>query len=237
MPLHPHSGVATVTVPIEGGLRYNDPDNGTGTLGYGGVEWMRAGGGVWHGKELSPADVPRITGFQLWLALPAELENSPPVSRYIETEHIPQVGPARVILGTYEGVSAPVPAPAGVNYLLVTLGPGERWRYQPPAGHRVGWLALAKGSLDADTSIEEGEIVVFEPGEAPINVVNSGAKEATFVLGSAIPHPYPLHLGSYSVHTSAAALKAGESHIVELWKKLKQEGDRQTSSGTIPVYR
>jgi redox-sensitive bicupin YhaK (pirin superfamily) len=44
MPLHPHSGIATVTVFTEGRVRYNDPDNGEGTIGYGGVEWMRAGG-------------------------------------------------------------------------------------------------------------------------------------------------------------------------------------------------
>ncbi|OKB67966.1 hypothetical protein BHU62_04955 [Serratia marcescens] len=237
MPLHPHSGVATVTVPVEGGLRYNDPDSGQGTLYYGGVEWMLAGGGVWHGKELSPADVPRITGFQLWLSLPAELENSTPVSRYIEAEHTPQVGPARVIVGAYDGAKGPVSAPAGINYLLVTLSPGEHWHYQPPAGHRVGWLALAKGSLNAETSIEEGEIVVFESNETPISLANAGSEEATFVLGSAIPHPYSLHLGNYSVHTSAAALEMGERHIIDMWQKLKQEGDRQTSSGTIPVYR
>src|SRR5689334_6276040 len=53
MPVHPHSGIATVTVFTEGDVRYDDPEIGSGTLGFGGVEWMRAGGGVWHGKELS----------------------------------------------------------------------------------------------------------------------------------------------------------------------------------------
>ncbi|WP_443082914.1 hypothetical protein [Variovorax sp. HW608] len=43
-----------------------------------------------------------------------------------------------------------------------------------------------------------------------------------FVLGSAVPHSYPLHVGYYSVHTSAQALEAG---------------DRRTASGTIPVFR
>ena len=38
MPLHPHSGIATVTVFTEGGMRYNDPAAGSGTIGYGGVE-------------------------------------------------------------------------------------------------------------------------------------------------------------------------------------------------------
>ncbi|HBQ79418.1 MAG TPA: hypothetical protein DD850_09035, partial [Erwinia persicina] len=74
MPLHPHSGIATVTVLTAGDLRFDDPDAGQGTIGYGGVEWMRAGGGVWHGKEMSAGDSARVEGFQLWLALPPALE-------------------------------------------------------------------------------------------------------------------------------------------------------------------
>jgi hypothetical protein len=60
MPVHPHSGIATVTVFAEGYMRYADRASGSGTLEYGGVEWMRAGRGVWHGKEMSPGDVQRL---------------------------------------------------------------------------------------------------------------------------------------------------------------------------------
>ncbi|WP_265671137.1 pirin family protein [Klebsiella grimontii] len=240
MPLHPHSGIATVTVPVEGAFHYEDPATETfGTLGYGGVEWSLAGGGMWHGKELTAADVPRIQGFQLWVALSDELENGESVSRYIEARDMHQAGPAYVIVGNHEGVQSPVPAPEGFNYLLVTLRAGERWTYQPPAGHTVGWLALAKSRLTNNdgTSVNDGEMVVFEAGETPIILEVSGAEDAVFVLGSAIPHPYPLHLGNYSVHTSAQALEAGERRIAELGLRLKETGDRHTATGTIPVFR
>src|SRR6478736_63646 len=121
MPIHPHSGIATVTVLTQGRMNFEDPESGSGTLGYGGVEWMRAGGGVWHGQEMSPADVPRVQGFQLWLALPPELENAQPQSRYIEAHAMRRAGPAHVIVGEYDGVRSPVPAWDGLNYLLVTL--------------------------------------------------------------------------------------------------------------------
>jgi len=238
MPLHPHSGIATVTVPVEGALRYEDPISGSaGTLHYGGVEWTCAGNGIWHGKELSAADTPRLQGFQLWLALPAELENGEPDSRYIEAEHIPQVGPARVIVGRYDGAQSPVPAPQGINYLLVTLRPGERWTYQPPAGHRVGWLALAKGKLQAGAPVDAGEMVVFAEGEAPITLEASGDRDAVFVLASAVPHPYDLYMGNYSVHTSMQALEKGERRIAELGRLMRDAGNRRTASGTIPVFR
>lgn len=237
MPIHPHSGLATVTVLTEGRLRYDDPAIGSGMITYGGVEWLRAGGGVWHGKEMSVEDVPRLQGFQLWLALPADLENGEPVSRYIETPDMARVGPAHVIVGRHEGLKSPVPAPEGINYLLVTLPAGARWTYLPPAGHTVGWLALAKGEVDIGTPVNAGEMVIFEPGETPIVLEASGKEDAVFVLGSAVPHPYPLHLGHYSVHTSAHALEAGERRIAELGQKLKEAGDRRTASGTTPVFR
>ena len=236
MPLHPHSGIATVTVFTEGRMRFSDPASGTGTIGYGGVEWMRAGGGVWHGKEMTPDSVSHIQGFQLWLALPPDLENSAPVSRYIEAAGMVRTGPAHVILGNHDGAQSPVPAPEGINYLLVTLRAGERWTYLPPAGHTVAWLAVANGGVDAGTSILAGEMVVFERGEGAIELEADTGSGATFVLGSAVPHPYPLHLGSYSVHTSAQALESGERRIQELGRKLQGAGDRRTAAGTIPQF-
>ena len=237
MPLHPHSGIATVTVFTKGGMHFDDPESGTGVIGYGGVEWLRAGSGVWHGKEMSLGDVQHLSGFQLWLSLPPELENGSPQSRYIEAKDMRSVGPAHIIIGEYENVQSPVPAPEGINYLMVTLQPEEEWQYMPPKGHTVVWLAVANGSLNTGDTIKEGEMVVFESAEKPIVIKVTGDQGVDFVIGSAVPHPHTLHLGSYSVHTSAEALVAGEQRIAELGQKLKEEGDRRTSSGSIPVFR
>jgi len=237
MPIHPHSGIATVTVLTQGRMHFEDPDAGSGTLAYGAVEWMRAGGGVWHGQEMSPADVPRVQGFQLWLALPPELENAQPQSRYIEADAMRRAGPAHVIVGNYAGVHSPVPAWEGVNYLLVTLRPGESWTYQPLPGHSVGWIAVASGAVQAGTPVTAGEMAVFEEGESPIALQNAGEEDAVFVLGSAVPHRHDLHLGNYSVHTTAQALEAGERRIAELRRQMIAAGDRRTGSGTVPVYR
>ena len=71
-PLHPHSGIATLTYVVEGAVNYIDPDDIRGTLQAGGVEWMQAGRGMWHGGGLDKAG--RTRGFQLWIALPPALE-------------------------------------------------------------------------------------------------------------------------------------------------------------------
>lgn len=237
MSIHPHSGIATVTVLTEGRMRFDDPSSGTGTLSYGGVEWLRAGSGVWHGKELTPDDVSLVQGFQLWVALPPDLENGEPESRYIEAADIPSAGPARVIVGEHAGVRSPTPAPAGMNYLLVTLAAGQSWTYQPPAGHTVAWLAVAKGTLEAGTSVREGDMVIFEDGEDAITMQAGPGGDAVFVLASAIPHPHELHLGNYSVHTSAQALQTGEARIEALRQRMVAAGNRRTSTGNVPVFR
>jgi redox-sensitive bicupin YhaK (pirin superfamily) len=142
-----------------------------------------------------------------------------------------------VIVGRYAGVQSPVPAWDGVNYLLVTLRAGESWTYEPPTGHTVAWMAAASGELRAGAAVSTGEMVVFESSEAPIPITNTGDEDAVFVFGSAVPHRHELHLGNYSVHTSAQALQAGESRIAELYRAMTAAGDRRTASGSVPVYR
>jgi len=238
MPVHPHSGIATVTVFADGDVTFDDPQAGHGILGYGGVEWARAGRGMWHGKELSAGTSPTVQGFQLWLALPPALENAESEAQYIGGDQMPRIGPARLIVGAYQDATSPVRAPDGINYLLVTLKLGERWTYTPPAGHVVAWVAVSKGALTAGESVGQGELAIFERSETPMTFEGAGADRATFVVGSAVPHPYPLHLGSYSVHTSAEALAAGERHIRSLRQQLDATGDRRTrSSGSTPVFR
>ncbi|WP_218188872.1 pirin family protein [Pseudomonas nunensis] len=237
MPLHPHSGIATITVITEGNLRFDDPDSGTGLIGYGGVEWMRAGAGVWHGKELSAGTSSRVQGFQLWIALPAELELAPVDSQYIEADAMPHAGPARVILGEYQDARSPVRAPSGITYLLVTLAAGQRWEYQPPAGHDVLWLSVSRGTLRSPEPILEGELVAFEPGNGALTLEAGDQGDAVFVLGSAVPHHHELKMGSYSVHTSVQALNTGEANIQRLGERLRAQSSPEPGTRSTPIYK
>ncbi len=216
MPLHPHSGIATLTYLMEGSIRYEDSTGASGVLSPGSVEWMMAGGGVWHGGGAAARG--RVRGFQLWVAMPPELENAPAFSRYIGPEGLPRVGPARVLLGQYEGVAGAVAAPSPMTYLGVRLLAGERWRYVPPSGHTVAWLAVSAGHLRAPRAVGAGEMAVFEDSSQAIDPY--AVQDTEFVIGSAAQHPHPLVLGYYSVHTSPDALRRGESGIREIGGRL-----------------
>ena len=215
---HPHSGIATVTVVLGGSVRYAETTGKSGVLPPGGVEWMRAGNGVWHTGAPEPEGV---QGFQLWVALPPGLENGATASHYVMPEDVPVVGPARVILGAYGDAKSPIDAPP-MTYLAVSLKAGEGWSYQPPGGHSVAWVAVHSGALRTSGTIQRGEIAVFEPSEEPIDFVAQG--DTVFVLGSAARHPHPLVLGNYSVHTSAEALRQGEAEIRRIGTTLRAAG-------------
>jgi redox-sensitive bicupin YhaK (pirin superfamily) len=220
---HPHSGIATVSVILEGAVRYAETTGKQGVLPAGSIEWMRAGGGVWHTGAAEPG---RVKGFQLWVALPPELENEPCASHYVMPELVPSEGPARVILGRHGGGTSPIDAPP-MTYLAVSLQDGERWTYHPPAGHTVAFVAVHEGTLEASSPVARGELAVFAPSEQPIEFVAAGA--TGFVLGSAAKHEHDLTLGNYSVHTSALALRQGEAEIRRIGRELRAAGTLKRS--------
>ena len=215
---HPHSGIATLTVLHEGALEYQETTGVKGVLPANGIEWMRAGGGVWH----TGAAVGRAKGFQLWIALPEELENSPSQSHYLSPDQVPEEGPARVILGSYGGAKSAVRSPERINYLDVRLAAGERWTYEPPLDHDVAWLAVSEGSIRAPEAVSAGEFVAFEESNGTLSIQADNASR--FVVGSAAKHPHGLVLGNYSVHTSRAALVAGETQIQRIGNQLVAAG-------------
>jgi redox-sensitive bicupin YhaK (pirin superfamily) len=218
--LHPHSGIATLTWVAEGAVSYVDPDNSRGILPAGGVEWMQAGRGMWHGGGLGTTG--RTRGFQLWIALPPELELDPTISLYLAPADVPQIGPARALLGSYGSVSSAIVSPLPINYLAVRLKAGQRWRYEPPKEHSVLWAAVATGVLSAPEELRHGELAVFEPSNDSVEF--EALTDSEFVLGSAARHKHELVLGHYSVHTSPDALREGEAQISAIRTRLAQEG-------------
>jgi redox-sensitive bicupin YhaK (pirin superfamily) len=220
---HPHSGIATLTLAIEGEGRYADSTGQEGATAAGDVEYLNAGRGVWH----SGFALPPIKAFQLWIALPPERELAPAFSQHLSVNDIPSDGPARVLLGRSGAAVSPIDAPPGLNYFDVQLEAGQRWRYQPPPGHSVGWIAVMDGRLRTPAPVDKGELAVFDRTDAAIEF--EALTNARLVLGTAIPHPHALYLGNYSVHTSSAALTEGEHEIARIGRELRSKGAlRQT---------
>lgn len=216
-PRHAHSGIVTVTFLIKGGGVCEDSTGRRGPVGPGSLECLFSGKGAWHKSTPTP-DHP-IRGFQLWLALPPELESLPAESQHLHEADIPREGPVRVLLGSYGEVASPITALSRVNYFAVELADGERWSYRSPFGKSVAWLVVAEGSLIVDDGITiGGELAVFEESDGAVEVTAQG--QTLFLFGTAVKHPYELVVANNSVHTSAEALHAAEIEIRKIGERL-----------------
>src|SRR5260221_7482133 len=189
--IHPHSGIATLTVVLDGQMAYEDTTGKKGEIAAGGLEWMKAGRGVWHDGGALPGAPLRV--FQLWVALGAGQELAPAESHYIARERVQQEGPVRVVLGEYGRASSAIPGAPAINYFHVQLKDGARWRYVPPATHDVAWLAVDRGALRAPEEIQAGGFDVFEQSSAAVELHGGGNPAVGF--RSAAKHPDPLGLG------------------------------------------
>ena len=95
-------------------------------------------------------------------------------------------GPVRVLLGELGRARSRVRhAPADLNFFHVRLKDRQDFRYAPPDGHNVIWLAVDRGSLQ----LREGERVLWEQvavfAEAAGAIALQADGDTSFVLGSA----------------------------------------------------
>ena len=104
-PLHPHRSIETVTYLAEGAVQHRDTMGLANTIGAGEVQWMCAGSGIEHEKQIPP--VKRLLGIQLWLNLPKKDKMARPFYHAIHAGDIKEVRPAegvtlRLLAGSYE---------------------------------------------------------------------------------------------------------------------------------------
>ncbi|AXF05498.1 pirin family protein [Paraburkholderia hospita] len=220
LPLHPHSGIAVLTYLHEGSLCTVDSEGIQRTLTPGGVGWLRSGRGAW---DVGPAITSgAVLGYRLWVALPPALELSEPYQGTITAEEIPVKGPARVLLGKYDGAQSSLQTPIDMTCLQVSLKVGNHWRYDPPVSHDILWVAVHSGSINAGKLLEAGEFALFDQSNR--SVAFFATDNCEFMLGSAQQSPFDVVEGYFSVHTNAAALRFGEVEIGRLVTKLRNEG-------------
>jgi redox-sensitive bicupin YhaK (pirin superfamily) len=131
-PWHPHRGIETITYVLAGDVEHADSMGNRGTIGPGEVQWMTAGRGIIH-QEMPKGDLEgRMHGFQLWANLPSAQKMTAPRYQEIKALEIPVVTDddgtqARVVCGTFWGVSGPVDGIAtDPIYLDVSVPPGRK---------------------------------------------------------------------------------------------------------------
>jgi len=179
-PDHPHRGFETVTYMIKGLMRHRDSTGANGLLKPGGVQWMTAGRGIVH-SEMPEQSEGEMSGFQLWVNLPASRKMCDPRYQDIEPQDVPVIttkdkAEIRVIAGSVEGAKGPV-AEIDIEpvYLDISLGTGGTYTHEIPMGH-TAFVYVFEGELEvAETPIGTDHLAVLsDGGAASVSSANGG---------------------------------------------------------------
>jgi len=167
---HPHRGMQTVTLVLDGMLEHKDHTGGHGVLHAGDVQWMTAGRGVLHSEMPHGSEMAHT--LQLWLNLPAKMKMIP--ARYVNqtAAGVPVRHEDGVEVRVYAGRSGSIEHAYGSDWPLVLLDirmePGKFLFQEVPAMYR-GFVYVLDGSARigaGGTPVVAGEVAWFDPSLA-----------------------------------------------------------------------
>lgn len=165
---HPHIGLATLTFMLEGEIMHEDSLGTKQRITPGSVNWMIAGKGVSH-TERTPADLRDgrslvAHGYQIWVALPKELENMDPRFYHFVADELPQWqdGNTSFKLIAGNGYSRTSPVPVHSPLFMVEIKTIEDYVLDTSneLSGEIG-ICIVEGSILAcDNEIKKGNILV-----------------------------------------------------------------------------
>ena len=165
---HPHRGLETITIVLDGVLEHGDNIGNAGALQPGDLQWMTAGRGIIH-RELAFRNEHAHT-MQLWLNLPAR-------AKMTETRYQDLLAVSRprvtlpgvtidVVSGTVAGVTGPAVNHWPVQAAIVSLDPGASAEYALPASHRAFAHVLSGEVSIAGRMVRAGQTAWSDPAAA-----------------------------------------------------------------------
>lgn len=195
-PQHPHRGIETVTYMLKGVVHHKDTMGNAGTIKEGDIQWMTAGGGLMH-EEMPETSPEGLSGFQLWVNLPANLKMSKPRYQEVKADKIPVFETDGVRIKVIAGEVGEVKGAVSEiytepNYLDVTVDPNATFTHSITAGHNA-FAYIFEGSAEFDDSgksIETNRLVIFKDGD--FVKITAGENGARFLLVSGKPLNEPV---------------------------------------------
>lgn len=195
-PSHPHRGFETVTYMLTGKMRHQDSAGNNGVITDGGVQWMTAGSGIIH-SEMPEQTEGLLSGFQLWVNLPAAAKMTQPKYQEHEAEEIPTElrSPGttiKVIAGkTTQGTEGVVHnTHVNPNYWDVTLAQGEQLTDQIDSTHNAFIYVYQGQVVVADQqTVDVGELAVLTRGQ---QLQITAKADSQFILVSGQPLGEPV---------------------------------------------
>lgn len=213
-PWHPHRGIETVTYLLSGKVYHEDSEGNKGVIRTNDLQWMTAGSGIFHQEMPKPLDesdpddllkavgLPtNVSGFQLWINLPARHKMTMPTYRDIGGGSTPLVDTDRgasvkIIAGNYNNVEGPFNGAYGVDptYLDVSLPEESEFTFPVKEGYNsMVYVIGGRGHFSSDdqNSYVPGQALVYSE-DGDLVRVKTAESSLRFIVLSGKPLHEPV---------------------------------------------
>jgi redox-sensitive bicupin YhaK (pirin superfamily) len=231
---HPHAGLETVTLILEGTLH----DRDAGDLAAGDAIWMSAGQGIIHDEDVE-ADR-RVRILQLWIALPARDRALEPQFEIIRRDSVRVVRLASAEAVLYSGTSGSATSPTRnrvpTTMIDLSLQPNATFEQDlPPAYNGFFYVLNGSAQVGGDTiaASQVGWLAPSSSRELVVSAQDNGARLVLYagqLLGEPMTQGGPFVAGSPSeIIDFNRRFSAGEfTRMSDLAKRLSGEARAPT---------
>ncbi len=196
---HPHIGLSTLTYLLEGEIQHQDSVGSDQRCTPGSVNWMTAGKYVTH-TERTPEDrrdgsTRTVHGYQIWVALPKELEDMEPDFQHVAPEDLPRWtdGDTKFTLVAGTGFGRQSPVNVHSELFMVDIQTDSSYDLDI-ANSLVGEIGVVvvEGSINAcDQKVEQGNMLVSKVDNQCALRIDAGSR---LLLFGGIPFPEERHI-------------------------------------------
>ena len=218
-PDHPHRGFSTLTYLIEGHMLHRDSLGHEGDLVTGGAQWMKAARGVIH-SEMPQQTEGRMSGFQLWVNLPAREKLSNPDYQEILPDQMALLplpdGEIRLIAGSWPASGGETKGPSLDPHTQlvcadITLHPGGSLEIPASllAGRSAFAFLISGGARVSGSDLALETLAVLATGDPSPSSrsIISGAEGARIFFASGTPLKEPVAAYGPFVMTTKAQIE------------------------------
>lgn len=213
-PWHPHRGIETVTYLLSGKVFHEDSEGHKGVIHTNDLQWMTAGSGIFHEEMPKPLDDsdPRellkavglptnLSGFQLWINLPAKHKMTTPTYRDIKGNAAPVLetnegSRVKIIAGHFGNEEGPFNGAYGVDPTYLDASMPEESGFNFPVKPGYTCLVYVIGGSGRFSPSEEN---TYSPGQALLYSsegdhvkINTEDSSLRFILLSGKPLEEPI---------------------------------------------
>ncbi len=165
---HPHIGLSTLTYLLDGEIEHRDSTGAHKVIRAGDVGFMTAGRGVTHTERtpqsLRTRNETKLHGYQVWVALPKQLEEMEPRFDFVSADELPKIEintlKLTLIAGDGFGLRSPLPVHSPLFMVDVEASENENLDIKGQLNGEIAVVVCKGKVMVQEEEIKEGQMLI-----------------------------------------------------------------------------